>query len=193
MLTKPFLGVIVYEHLREWRNRQTRTFEGRVVIPYGFKSRLSHQIKNLHFSVGSLFLCQKTGRDLNPLAEGEHNRCRSDGKAQRRRQVPSLAPKKELRNSEALFLSNTKDWYVITLQRVCNRRRRMASPQCMQSFALITYATKVAVTFRLKTDYIHGSRRDFLFSVPFIVLQLADILTCFYIVIKYFCEVIICL
>ena len=28
---------------REWRNRQTRTFEGRVVIPYGFKSRLSHQ------------------------------------------------------------------------------------------------------------------------------------------------------
>ena len=31
------------KHLREWRNRQTRTFEGRVVIPYGFKSRLSHQ------------------------------------------------------------------------------------------------------------------------------------------------------
>ena len=29
--------------MREWRNRQTRTFEGRVVIPYGFKSRLSHQ------------------------------------------------------------------------------------------------------------------------------------------------------
>ena len=31
--------------MREWRNRQTRTFEGRVVIPYGFKSRLSHQAK----------------------------------------------------------------------------------------------------------------------------------------------------
>ena len=31
--------------MREWRNRQTRTFEGRVVIPYGFKSRLSHQKK----------------------------------------------------------------------------------------------------------------------------------------------------
>ena len=29
--------------MREWRNRQPRTFEGRVVIPYGFKSRLSHQ------------------------------------------------------------------------------------------------------------------------------------------------------
>ena len=28
---------------REWRNWQTRTFEGRVVTPYGFKSRFSHQ------------------------------------------------------------------------------------------------------------------------------------------------------
>ena len=27
---------------REWRNRQTRTFEGRVFSTYGFKSRLSH-------------------------------------------------------------------------------------------------------------------------------------------------------
>ena len=30
---------------REWRNRQTRTFEGRVFSTYGFKSRLSHQTK----------------------------------------------------------------------------------------------------------------------------------------------------
>ena len=29
--------------MREWRNRQTRTFEGRVSLMYGFKSRLSHQ------------------------------------------------------------------------------------------------------------------------------------------------------
>ena len=29
--------------MREWRNWQTRTFEGRVVTPYGFKSRFSHQ------------------------------------------------------------------------------------------------------------------------------------------------------
>ncbi len=29
--------------------------------------------------------------------------------------------------ADALFLSNPKDWYVITLVRVCNRRRRMAS------------------------------------------------------------------
>ena len=31
--------------LREWRNWQTRTFEGRVVLPYGFNSRLPHQQK----------------------------------------------------------------------------------------------------------------------------------------------------
>ena len=30
-------------YMREWRNWQTRTFEGRVVTPYGFKSRFSHQ------------------------------------------------------------------------------------------------------------------------------------------------------
>ena len=29
--------------MREWRNRQTRTFEGRVFPTYGFKSRLPHQ------------------------------------------------------------------------------------------------------------------------------------------------------
>ncbi len=31
------------DKMREWRNWQTRTFEGRVVTPYGFKSRFSHQ------------------------------------------------------------------------------------------------------------------------------------------------------
>ena len=45
MLTNEEFGVILFKHLREWRNRQTRTFEGRVVIPYGFKSRLSHHIE----------------------------------------------------------------------------------------------------------------------------------------------------
>ncbi len=34
--------------MREWRNWQTRTFEGRVDYPYGFKSRFSHQ-KEPHF------------------------------------------------------------------------------------------------------------------------------------------------
>ena len=36
-------GIISYVGKREWRNWQTRTFEGRVVTPYGFKSRFSHQ------------------------------------------------------------------------------------------------------------------------------------------------------
>ena len=34
--------------MREWRNWQTRTFEGRVVLPYGFNSRFPHQQKT-HF------------------------------------------------------------------------------------------------------------------------------------------------
>ena len=45
-MTSPALSAIIQNvprNMREWRNRQTRTFEGRVVIPYGFKSRLSHQ------------------------------------------------------------------------------------------------------------------------------------------------------
>ena len=32
-------------NMREWRNWQTRTFEGRVDSPYGFKSRFSHHIE----------------------------------------------------------------------------------------------------------------------------------------------------
>ena len=41
--------------LREWRNWQTRTFEGRVVLPYGFNSRFPHQKRG--FPLGSpLFL-----------------------------------------------------------------------------------------------------------------------------------------
>ena len=34
---------------RGWRNWQTRTFEGRMVTPCGFKSRSSHQNKGLVF------------------------------------------------------------------------------------------------------------------------------------------------
>ena len=40
---KPYC--IIEKPLREWRNRQTRTFEGRVSSMYGFKSRLPHQIR----------------------------------------------------------------------------------------------------------------------------------------------------
>ena len=40
---KMYFVIIINGVAREWRNRQTRTFEGRVLITYGFKSRLSHQ------------------------------------------------------------------------------------------------------------------------------------------------------
>ena len=42
-LTKQKTCSIIFEVLREWRNRQTRTFEGRVSLMYGFKSRFPHQ------------------------------------------------------------------------------------------------------------------------------------------------------
>ena len=42
-MTNEFECCIMVEPLREWRNRQTRTFEGRVSSTYGFKSRLPHQ------------------------------------------------------------------------------------------------------------------------------------------------------
>ena len=54
--------------LREWRNRQTRTFEGRVVIPYGFKSRLSHQTESGRNSRSdSFFLGSFVARDESPI------------------------------------------------------------------------------------------------------------------------------
>ena len=77
--------------------------------------------KELTLQCRFFIFCLETGRDLNHLAEGEHNRVfasetqRMMGRAH---QVPSLAPKKELRNSEALFLSNPKDWYVIAARRM---------------------------------------------------------------------------
>ena len=36
-------------NMRGWRNRQTRTFEGRVVTPCGFKSHPSHQQRQMYF------------------------------------------------------------------------------------------------------------------------------------------------
>ncbi len=33
--------------MHQWRNWQTRTFEGRVIYSYGFKSRLVHQADQL--------------------------------------------------------------------------------------------------------------------------------------------------
>lgn len=42
---------------RGWRNRQTRTFEGRVVIPCEFKSRSSHQKWKDRRLMSAVFLC----------------------------------------------------------------------------------------------------------------------------------------
>ena len=65
------------------------------------------------------------------------------------------APNKKQASEEVCFLfgaeSNPKDWYVITLQRVCNCRRRMASPKVYtQSFVSITY---------ISTKWLHSVLR----------------------------------
>ena len=75
MLTLPLLFDIISFvvrngelNMRVWRNRQTRTFEGRVVIPYGFKSHHSHQkADELLVCLLFLFLPTYSPRDLNPL------------------------------------------------------------------------------------------------------------------------------
>ena len=55
--------------MREWRNWQTRTFEGRVVTPYGFKSRFSHQKQETVYRL--LFFCEfnKTGLEWERQAK----------------------------------------------------------------------------------------------------------------------------
>ena len=50
--------------MREWRNWQTRTFEGRVVLPYGFKSRFSH-----HSATGFQWLFYSRQADMAELAD----------------------------------------------------------------------------------------------------------------------------
>ena len=61
--------------MRGWRNWQTRTFEVRVVYPWGFESPPSHQ-KPVHIVCWFFFLCE--GADLE-----------QGGGAQRRKQSPS--------------------------------------------------------------------------------------------------------
>ena len=58
--------------MRGWRNWQTRTFEVRVVYPWGFESPPSHQ-KPVHIVCWFFFLCE--GGDLE-----------QGGGAQRRKQ-----------------------------------------------------------------------------------------------------------
>ena len=49
--------------MREWRNRQTRTFEGRVFTTYGFKSRLSHQ-ERIPSTESSFLITEKNAQAL---------------------------------------------------------------------------------------------------------------------------------
>ena len=63
--------------MRGWRNWQTRTFEVRVVYPWGFESPPSHQ-KPVHIVCWFFFLCE--GADLE-----------QGGGAQRRKQSHSAA------------------------------------------------------------------------------------------------------
>ena len=63
--------------MRGWRNWQTRTFEVRVVYPWGFESPPSHQ-KPVHIVCWFFFLCE--GGDLE-----------QGGGAQRRKQSHSAA------------------------------------------------------------------------------------------------------
>ncbi len=51
------------QDMREWRNRQTRTFEGRVFTTYGFKSRLSHQ-ERIPSSESSFYITEKKRKAL---------------------------------------------------------------------------------------------------------------------------------
>ena len=63
--------------MREWRNWQTRTFEGRVICSYGFKSRFSHQVKRDDFMSSFLFCkIQSIGTWTQPLknVSGTHFR-----------------------------------------------------------------------------------------------------------------------
>ncbi len=112
--------------MREWRNWQTRTFEGRVVTPYGFKSRFSHQEKREVRKSVPLFSSYKAN-DLNPSNtkcwNGLRNIFFAIGEARRKlgSQVPFLAPRKErgtqkraslfsLYKANDLNPSNTKCW-----------------------------------------------------------------------------------
>ena len=61
--------------MREWRNWQTRTFEGSVICSYGFKSRFSHQNKKDTISVSFLFSCIMCYRDLNAALRKTFGEC----------------------------------------------------------------------------------------------------------------------
>ena len=68
----PTFNHIIGNVKRSWRNRQTRTFEGRMVTPSEFKSRWPHHKKNKHrLFCAYFFLCARK-RDLNLCAKNLH-------------------------------------------------------------------------------------------------------------------------
>ena len=52
---------LAFENARQCWNRQTGTFEGRVSLTYGFKSRLPHQIEQISYEVCSIFYAKSEG------------------------------------------------------------------------------------------------------------------------------------
>ena len=62
---------------REWRNWQTRTFEGRVVTPYGFKSRFSHQQKAPEQKLRCFFVVASFWLANPPDAKRRYGQCLS--------------------------------------------------------------------------------------------------------------------
>ena len=70
-------------NVRGWRNRQTRTFEGRVVLPCEFKSRPSHQERQAsseacRFSVHSAIVAEKE-RETGGLSDSTGSRLKETG------------------------------------------------------------------------------------------------------------------
>ena len=61
-LTNEKVCVTISNVLREWRNWQTRTFEGRVVLPYGFDSRFPHHKKM--DTIGCPFFCDTSNANI---------------------------------------------------------------------------------------------------------------------------------
>ena len=85
-------------------------------VGQGFESLPARHKKQYNFGYAVFYFARNLkGLEPTTLAEGEHNRdSRSERWAEPIESLPARQ-KKERRGSEALFLFNPKDWYVITL------------------------------------------------------------------------------
>ena len=79
--------------------------------------------------------------------------------------IPVAGAKKKGRSKTVFFLSNPKDWHVISRERVCNRRRRMASREtciylridAMHHFVMIPSKACALIPYRRQAaDSIHA-------------------------------------